>query len=492
MNSARDIVFKRCGCTNEKTGRQLAGRCTHLAESGHGSWYYAVQVTTVGGRKARYRRGGFATREQAIAARQAIIDGPADRAAAGAWTVARWLRYWLARAEPHLRPSTAHGYRDHIDRYLIPSIGRITLADLTGKRLQACFNLLSRQRTKNGTPIAASTVDRVRATLRSALNAAVRDGLIAGNPLAQVRLDKPVRPHPVIWTDERVEAWRRDGIRPPVAVWTLRQLVTFLTGVERDRLAALWWLIALRGLRRGEAAALDRDDLDSESRELTITRQLVALPGELYCGPPKSRASIRTIALDEAGTRSLVDQAVRQTVELLRHQFTNQRRSDARVRTGPGWRKGRPMFTYADGRPIRPEYLTHRFRVLIKELDLPPIRLHELRHGAATLALASHTDLKVIQQMLGHSSIITTADTYTSVLPETAHRAAQATADMVMKAARTVPRRQARRDHCDPHCGRCDRVGLLPDVSSCSSVAYWTGFPGLSRGLVAISRVARA
>jgi integrase len=193
--------------------------------------------------------------------------------------VARWLRYWLAEAGPHLRPSTAHGYRDHIDRYLIPSIGRITLADLTGKRLQACFNLLSRQRTRNGTPIAASTVDHVRATLRSALNAAVREGLIAGNPLTQVRLDKPVRPHPVIWTDERVEAWRRDGIRPPVAVWTLRQLITFLTGVENDRLAALWWLIALRGLRRGEAAALDRDDLDSEARELTITRQLVALPG---------------------------------------------------------------------------------------------------------------------------------------------------------------------------------------------------------------------
>ena len=176
-------------------------------------------------------------------------------------------------------------------------------------------------------------------------------------PAAQVRLDKPVRPHPVIWTDERVEAWRRDGIRPPVAVWTLRQLVTFLTGVENDRLAALWWLIALRGLRRGEAAALDRDDLDSEARELTITRQLIALPGELYCGPPKSRASIRTIALDEAGTRRLVDQAVQQTLELLQHQFTEQHRTDSRNRTGPGWRQGRPMFTYADGRPIRPEYL---------------------------------------------------------------------------------------------------------------------------------------
>ncbi len=418
MNGIRDIVFKRCGCTDEVTGRQLAGHCPRLAEPGHGSWYYAVQVTTVGGRKARYRQGGFGTREDAAAARQAILDGPADQAAAGAWTVARWLRYWLAQAEPHLRPSTLHGYRDHINRYLIPSLGRITLADLTGKRLQACFDLLARQRTRNGTVIAASTVDRVRATLRSALNAAVREGLIAGNPLAQVRLAKPVRPHPVIWTDERVEAWRRDGIRPPVAVWTLRQLITFLIGVENDRLASLWWLIALRGLRRGEAAALDRDDLDSDARELTISRQLVALPGELYCGPPKSRASYRTIALDEAGTRRLVDQAARQAVELLRHQFTGRRYPDSRARTGPGWRRGRPMFTYADGRPIRPEYLTHRFATLVKELDLPPIRLHDLRHCAATLALASHTDLKVIQQMLGHSSIVTTADTYTSVLPE--------------------------------------------------------------------------
>ena len=188
--------------------------------------------------------------------------------------------------------------------------------------------------------------------------------------------------HPVR-TDERVAAWRRDVIRPPAAVWTLRQLITFLVGVESDRLAALLWLIALRGLRRGEAAALDRDDLDSEARELTITRQLVALPGKLYCGPPKSRASARTVALDEDGTCRPVGQAARQAVELLRHQFTDQRRGDSRARTGPGWRRDRAMFTYADGRPIQPEYLTHRFNTLVKEFDLPPIRLHDLRHGPA-------------------------------------------------------------------------------------------------------------
>lgn len=97
MNGTQDIVFKRCGCTDERTSRQLAGHCPHLADPGHGSWYYAVQVTTVGGRKARYRRGRFPTREAAVAARQAILDGPADQAAAGAWTVARWLRYWWPR-----------------------------------------------------------------------------------------------------------------------------------------------------------------------------------------------------------------------------------------------------------------------------------------------------------------------------------------------------------------------------------------------------------
>jgi integrase len=384
MYSDRDIVFKRCGCTRQDTGRQYAGHCPRLAEPGHGSWYYAVQVTTAGGRKARYRRGGFPAREAAVAARRALLDAPAGQAAAGAWTPAR--RRWLTLAEPGLRPSTIHGYRDHIDRYLIPSLGRVTLADLTPRRLQACFDLLAGQRTAKGTPVAASTVDRVRATLRSALNAAVREGLIASNPLAQVRVARPVRPHPVIWTDERVAAWRRDGIRPPVAVWTLRQLITFLAGVEHDRLAALWWLIALRGLRRGEAAALNRDDLDGEARELTICRQQVALPGELYCGPPKSRASNRTIALDEACARRLVQQGIQQNIELLEHRFTEQRRSDARARTGPCWRQGQAMFTYADGRPIRPEYLTHRFRQLVKELDLPPIRLHDLRHGAATLA----------------------------------------------------------------------------------------------------------
>jgi len=114
-----------------------------LPAPGHGSWYYATQVTTVGGRRARYRRGGYATRESAAQARRALLDAPVAQAAAAAWTTARWLRV----AEPSLRPSTIHSYCDHVDRYLIPSLGRIALADLTGAKLQACFDLLARRRT---------------------------------------------------------------------------------------------------------------------------------------------------------------------------------------------------------------------------------------------------------------------------------------------------------------------------------------------------------
>ncbi len=123
-------------------------------------------------------------------------------------------------------------------------------------------------------------------------------------------------------------------------------------------------------------------------------------PQELYCGPPKSRASVRTIALDEDGTSRLVDHAVKQAVELLKHQFTEQRYPDSRVRTGPGWREGRAKFTSADGRPVRPEYLTHRSTPWSENSTCRP-------SGCTTCATAPppspwpRTDLKVIQQMLG-------------------------------------------------------------------------------------------
>ena len=95
---------------------------------------------------------------------------------------------------------------------------------------------------------------------------------------------------------------------------------------------------------------------------------------------------------------------------------------------------GRPVFTREDGSALHPASVTARFERLVRDADLPPIRLHDLRQGAATLARAGSANLKVVSEMLGHSSISITADTYTSVLPEVAREAAEA-------AARLVPRK---------------------------------------------------
>jgi Phage integrase family len=93
------------------------------------------------------------------------------------------------------------------------------------------------------------------------------------------------------------------------------------------------------------------------------------------------------------------------------------------------------VFTRPDGQPYHPNYFTHRLQYLIKRCGLPPVRLHDLRHGAASLAHAAGADLKTIQDQLGHASVVLTADTYTTVLPAAQHKAAEATARLILTAA---------------------------------------------------------
>ncbi|MFF5290993.1 tyrosine-type recombinase/integrase [Paractinoplanes globisporus] len=106
------------------------------------------------------------------------------------------------------------------------------------------------------------------------------------------------------------------------------------------------------------------------------------------------------------------------------------------------------MFTTPDGQPLHPDFLTRRFVRLVEDSGLPPVRLHDLRHGAASLAHCAGADLKTLQEQLGHTSIVLTADTYTSVLHEQHVKAAAATARLVpgtrrRKGSVTGPRKSA-------------------------------------------------
>ncbi|MGI5204724.1 tyrosine-type recombinase/integrase [Spirillospora sp. CA-108201] len=301
----------------------------------------------------------------------------------------------------------------------------MVLAELSAAHLQAMFARIARAHESQGTPLTAATLNRIRATMRTALNAAIRRGLISDNPAARVELPPARRPRAVVWTAARVEHWLRTGERPPVAVWTAVQTAEFLDAIGDHRLYAAYHLIALRGLRRGEAAGLRWCDVDLEQGVAVISQQIQQHQGHLTACPPKTASSARVIALDRTTVSAL---RAHRRLQRSEHEQAEQSHRDS------GY-----VFTNPSGDPLGPDRLSCIFRALIAEHGLLPIRLHDLRHGAAMLALAAGVELKVVQDMLGHSSIVLTADTYTSVLPEVAHRAAEKTAAHVMKARGVIP-----------------------------------------------------
>ncbi|OOC00631.1 site-specific integrase [Amycolatopsis azurea DSM 43854] len=423
----RAAVYKRCGCkTREEVG---GGRCPRLAERRHGSWYFSLELPCGrDGRRHRVRRGGFRSRAAAVQAR-AYLLGADVLPGRSAVTVGQWLDIWLEIRQT-LSFNTRRLYTQQVNDYLKPYLGSVPLRSLTVARVQAMFVAFARANAKRQRPLSPATFVRIRGTLHAALNGAIRVGLIERNPAHLVELPSGRRPRAVVWTDARVAHWRATGERPPVAVWTARQTAEFLAHAREHPMYALYLAVALLGLRRGEATGLRWCDLDLDGEVVQISHQVQDRNGHTVVCPPKTESSVRTLALDHvliAALRTLQAERRDNVTEPIGFLFTNRH-----------------------GGPLSPGYVTHTFTRLVAEAGLPPIRLHDLRHGAASLSLAAGNDLKVVQAMLGHSSIVLTADTYTSVLPCLAHSAAEATAELVLEAARnaaTSLRGQAGKKH---------------------------------------------
>ncbi|HWG98351.1 MAG TPA: tyrosine-type recombinase/integrase [Pilimelia sp.] len=420
--STPGVIFKRCGCRSSE-GLRLEKSCPRLGERGHGSWYFHCTATNLLGRRERARRGGYPSQAAARRARSEwLITTAADRTAQG-WTVQRWLRHWLD-TRTHLRPTTRFHYTRDVDKVLIPYLGRYRLADLDAGLLRSVFVRIAATTNSKGRPQSASAMQHLRTTLRAALNLAVKEGLLDCNPARHIEIVGYQPACARVWTDTRVEQWTLTGDRPAVAVWTAEHLATFLGSVADDSLYAFWWLAALRGMRRGELCGLRWVDIDFDRRTLSVERNRTTAGYTVVEGVPKTAAGRRTIALDKHTVHIL---------RALRRHRLHQRGEAAENRTP--WTDTGYVFTRADGKPINPNYPTTRFRKLVTRAGLPPVRLHDLRHGTASLAHQAGADLKTLQDLLGHSSIVVTADTYTSVLPQAQRRCAAATAQLVLAAA---------------------------------------------------------
>lgn len=383
-------------CPRSEDGSIAPHRCRN-------SWRYVLEYGRDGsGRRLQKTKAGFPTRAAAQEALQEVVRRLGVGATVHTLTVGQYLEDWL-QGKHALKPKTAALYRDLAHNYLVPHLGHIRLLELRAAQLDAMYAAITIG--KSGRPLSPSTIRRVHAVLRSALNTAVKRRLIPYSPAEHIELapENPKRPRP----------------------WGIAEARTFLAQVANDRLGPLYELMLTTGMRRGEAIGLRWQDVDMDGGALFVVQQITEVHGHAVIGTPKTRRGTRVVPIDP------------RTVEALqRHRATQDLE---RAAWGPAWNDADLVFTREDGRPLRPEYATRHFLALVSRMELPQIRLHDLRHTHATLALAAGVEMKIVSDRLGHSQISVTADLYTQVTRGVARAAANQIADVLRGADDTLP-----------------------------------------------------
>jgi integrase len=285
-------------------------------------------------------------------------------------TVGQYLDRWLDDvARLTVKASTHRRYAELVRLHVKPRIGGVRLHRLTAGDVQGVYSAMEQA------GLAPRTRQFVHAVIRKALSNAVRWGLLVRNVCEQV--SAPRAP------------------KPTMRVLTMEQAAAFLAAAGKDRLSAMYVLALTVGMRQGEMLGLQWADVDLKAGRLSVTHTMTDT-GELT--EPKTAKSRRLVELPAMAVEALW--------------------SHKRAMLAEGNAASPFVFCDTQGGYLRRQNVLRRsFRPILKAAELPTIRFHDLRHTAATLMLAEGIHAKVVQEVLGHSTIAITLDTYSHVLP---------------------------------------------------------------------------
>ncbi len=348
-------------------------------------WYVVVDVgVDSNGRRKQQWHGGFDTRREAEVERAKLVNGlhsgsyiAPDRLTFGQWVTESWLPMIRTR----IKPSTYDSYRSNMETHVLPAIGWRGLQQLTAPMLNTLYADLLSKGGERG-PLAPKTVRYIHTTIHKALADAVDAGVIGTNVAERAKPPRPGRVHA-----QRIECWEPE------------ELSAFLAAVRGDRLEAAWRLAAMTGMRRGEVLGLRWADVDLEGARISIRNAIVTVAYEVLESSPKSHQA-RVVDLDPV------------TVEMLQ---AHRRRRCEELGRQPGERE--LVVCAEDGSPIHPQSFSQAFTRAIERAGLRKIRLHDLRHTHATIAVKAGVPVKVISERLGHESPAFTLKQYAHVVP---------------------------------------------------------------------------
>jgi integrase len=479
----KGTVYKQCWCRDEG-GKKLHTRCPDLKKRGHGSWYYRYEAPRAPGEKRRQPVvGPFDTRKLAeddLAAALAMVGGGGS-APDRALKVDAYLESYQA-SKVNLKARTRQTDAEAFRLYWVPALGHMRVADVRKRHVEEVMRemmlvnrplpdgekpsemlrrmLLARaddvrrvlpegekRRKKSTKPLSAARVARMFAPFRAAMNAAV-PAVFTVSPCTGAELPKAAKVRPLAWsgpreaafrkqlakreaeaeavkgkkltTVEREALWAAPALRPcPVMVWMPAHAGAFLDSVAGERLFALFALVIFCGLRRGEEVGLAWAEVDLDAGVVYV-RETDSGDG------PKSDAGTRTVPLPSRVVRALRAWRAAQAAE--------------RLRWGDAWTDTGLVFTHEDGTGVSGQWASRRFRTLAFRAGVPPVRFHDLRHGAASFRKAAGQDTKYISGMLGHSRGGFTDDTYVHLFPDIEAAMAEEAAAIVPEAGGRVSR----------------------------------------------------